>query len=455
MTPRAGVVSVWERLTGGKVFYGWSLVGLAFSASMITAGISGYGLSFFVIPMSEDLGVSRAEFSTITLFRLASLPIIPILGILVDKRHGPRLLLTFGSVIAGLTLVATSRVETLWQFFIVYGVVFGIAMFTMGGQLVGPAVLAKWFIRRRGRVMAISAVGISGGGLVIAPTAGWLVSEFGWRTAWVVLGVLTILVITPAAALLMRRQPEDVGLLPDGARPSAQSTAGVSSIKDPTRTDYEYPWTVRQAFRTRALWVLLAVQTLATLALMPMLFHQVAYIQDKGFGLATATGVATTLAGFAIVGKLVYGYLVERIAPRWVLAMCLIPAGLSLFLLVGAQGTAMLYAYAVVHGTTMGGFLPLMNVVFAEYFGRHHMGAIRGAITPVGNVMGAVSPVIAGWMWVATGSYNAPFMILALAWIAAGALALTAVAPSPPIDANAELDRLEGSAAGAGSAAAR
>ncbi len=109
MSPQAGVVNVWERLTGGRIFYGWSIVGIAFSASMITAGISGYGLSFFLIPMSEELGVSRAEFSTITLFRLASLPVIPLLGLLVDKKHGPRMLLTFGSILAGLTLIAKSR----------------------------------------------------------------------------------------------------------------------------------------------------------------------------------------------------------------------------------------------------------------------------------------------------------------------------------------------------------
>jgi MFS family permease len=441
MVSHPQIVSIWERLTGGRVFYGWSIVGIAFSASMITAGISGYGLSFFLIPMSEELGVSRAEFSTITLFRLASLPIIPILGLLVDKKHGPRLLLTFGSILAGLTLILTSRVETLWQFFIVFGVIFSIAVFTMGGQLVGPAVLAKWFVRRRGRVMAISAVGISGGGLVVAPIAGWLVNEFGWRSAWVVLGVVMIATISPMAALFMRRQPEDIGLLPDGAKLSTANESGPNNGVGPSV--YEYPWTVRQALQTRALWILVGVQSLAMAALMPVLFHQVAYVQDKGFGLPTAAAVATTLAGFAIVGKLVYGYLVERIAVRWVLALSLVPAGLSLFLLVGATGVEVLYAYAITHGLFMGGFPPLMNVAFAEYFGRHHLGAIRGVITPIGNVVAAVSPVAVGWMWVRTGSYDAPFVALGVAWIVGGLLALSAAAPKLPSDHEDLLDTSE------------
>ncbi len=282
--------------------------------------------------------------------------------------------------------------------------------------------------------MAISAIGISRGGLVVAPIAGWLVSEFGWRTAWVVLGLVMIVTIAPISALFMRRQPEDIGLLPDGAKVESTGNNGTGPPNQADRVDDEYPWTVRQAIRTRALWILLGVQSLAMVALMPVLFHQVAYVQDKGFSLASAAGVATTLAGFAIVGKLVYGYLVEWIAFRWVLAMSLIPAGLSLFLLVGASGTVMLYTYAVAHGLTMGGFPPLMNVAFAEHFGRKHLGAIRGVVTPLGNVVAAVSPVVAGWMWVRTGSYDTPFTILGFAWVAAGLLALSAATPKPPVE---------------------
>ena len=131
------------------VFYGWAIVGLVFSTSMVTAGISGYGLSFFVVPMSEALGVTRAEFSSITLFRLAAIPLVPLLGMLVDKREGPRLVIVIGSTAAGLSLIASSFVENMWQFYLTFGIFFGIAMMAMGGQLVGPAVLSKWFVRRR------------------------------------------------------------------------------------------------------------------------------------------------------------------------------------------------------------------------------------------------------------------------------------------------------------------
>ena len=187
-------------MSNNKLFYGWYIVLIVFMTSMITAGIGGYGLPLFLKPMSEEMGISRTQFSTVTIFRLAALPLIPFLGSFVDKRNGSRILISFGSLIAGLILMGTSLVHELWHFYLIYGVLFSIAQYSMGGMLVGPAILAKWFIKKRGRVMAISAMGISGGGFVIAPLAGWLVSEYGWRSAWVALGIVMIVSITTISA---------------------------------------------------------------------------------------------------------------------------------------------------------------------------------------------------------------------------------------------------------------
>ena len=113
------------------------------------------------------------------------------------------------------------------------------------------------------------------------------------------------------------------------------------------------------------------------MGLMPVIFHQVAYIQDKDFSFATATAVATTVAFFAIVAKPIWGFAAEYIHVRWVIPMCVIPAGVSLFALVVAENLTMLYVYAVFHGLTMGGWPTIANVAWASYFGRQHQGAIR------------------------------------------------------------------------------
>ena len=147
---------------------------------------------------------------------------------MLDKREGPRLVLTVGGLLAGLALIATSQVQAMWQFYLSFGAVFSVVSIIIGWQLLGPSVLSKWFVRLRGRAMGISAIGVSMGGFVIAPIAGLLVAEVDWRTAWIVLGVGMIVVLVPAGALLMRRQPSDVGLRPDGVAP-ANGNAGADA----------------------------------------------------------------------------------------------------------------------------------------------------------------------------------------------------------------------------------
>jgi len=412
-------------LTGGRFFYGWIIVLITFMTSMITAGITGYGLSFFVLPMSTDLGITRTEFSSVSLFRLVLMPVVPLLGILVDKKHGPRILLSVGGVIAGVTLIATATVQTLWQFYVIYGIVFGLAMLAMGGMLVGPAIISKWFIQRRGRAMAIGTMGISTGGVVIAPLAGWAISEYGWRTAWVILGVVVIFAITPISGLFMRRSPEDMDMYPDGKSSDVESAGNMGA-------NSEFPWTVRQASKTSAFWLILGSQTLGFAALSPTLFHQVAYMQDKGLGLGAAASIATLVALCAVISKLPWGLLTERIQVRWVLSLCTITAGLSLMIVVVSQDLAMFYVYAVLYGLMMGGYPTIMNVVWPTYFGRQNAGTIRGFVTPVSTIVGTVTPVFAGLMWDRLGSYDLAFTVFAISWVLAGIIMLVASQPKPP-----------------------
>lgn len=274
--------------------------------------------------------------------------------------------------------------------------------------------------------MAIGTMGISTGGLVIAPLAGWAISQLGWRSAWVILGLVMIFAIVPLSALFMRRSPEDMGLHTDG---EARKPTNSSSVE---LGGYEYPWTVRQAIWTKAFWILMVVQSLGGAALSSTLFHQVAYVQDKGFGIGTASSMAIVLALFAAISKLGWGVLTERIDIRWVMALCGIPAGFSLLLLVITQGIPLLYAFAICYGLTMGGFPTIMNVVWPTYFGREHAGAIRGVVGPVGNIAGALGPFFAGITWDITGTYNFSFIMFAIFWALAGLVMLAAHPPTPP-----------------------
>ncbi|MYD36107.1 MAG: MFS transporter [Dehalococcoidia bacterium] len=419
-------------------FYGWVILGITFSSNMITSGINGYGISFFVVPMSDALGVTRAEFSAISLFRLAAIPVIPFIGMMLDRQQGPRAVVTIASILAGLALIATAFVEEMWQFYLVFGIIFGVVATTMNWQLLGATVLAKWFIRMRGRAFAISTIGISLGGFVIAPIAGLLIDAIGWRGAWAVLGIGMLITLAPAALIFMRRQPSDVGLLPDGRIVDAARDDSVESEpqRDATSAEpYEYPWTVREAVRTPGFWAVLAAQALGQAGLFGVLFHQVAYMQDKGLSVAEATLATTTLAGAALVSKLFYGFLAERFGARLALAAAMIPTGLCLLLLVVGGGLEMVLVYAVLYGFTMGGFIPMINVAFAQYFGRQNMGAIRGAAAPPANVAGAASPFVIGLTWQWLGNYDVSFMMLCAIWAVGGLIILMAAQPRTPTHA--------------------
>ena len=175
---------------------------------------------------------------------------------------------------------------------------FGLATTVMGGAVIEPALIAKWFVRHRGRAMAVAMMGISAGGVVIAPWAGWLVDTIGWRAAWVALGITIFVLLTLPALIFVRRSPEDLGLKPDGVNDNDRENTSIN-VDSPNSDSYlEYPWTLREATRTKALWLLLCVHMFGGLAWRPIIIHQVAYIQDKGLGLSTATSVATAIALF-------------------------------------------------------------------------------------------------------------------------------------------------------------
>jgi MFS family permease len=219
-------------------------------------------------------------------------------------------------------------------------------------------------------------------------------------------------------------------MLPDGEAP----VAPLGKEARPA-LPLERSWTLGEAMGTRAFWLLLGVQALGFGGLMPIIIHQATYFQDKGLEPAMATWIATLVAFFAMAGKLPWGYMAERFHVRWVSAVCAVAAGMSVFLLVTGNDLPAFYAYAVLLGVTMGGFPTLMNVAMAVYFGREHMGAIRGVVTPATQVVGAASPVFAGWMWDRVGSYDLPFTVFALSWIASGLLMLLARPPRSPATA--------------------
>ncbi len=415
-------------------FYGWVIVLVSFWSSMLTSGITTYGFSVFMRFLSADLGWSRGAISGVALVRtIASMAAGPVLGKYADRPRGPQVLSAIGALLAGGSLILVAFAQEIWQFYLLFGVLWGVAMVTLGGLVLGPAVVSKWFERKRGRALAIATMGISAGGIVTVPLTSVLINLYGWRGAWAALGIIMLATVFPMGLFLMRRQPEDVGLLPDGDSPD--DAARRAAHKQGRMLSVRGSFTNKQAFRSRPFWVLTVVQTLTSLVLSSVLMHQVAYVQDKGFGLVLAVAIGTLVAVFAGISKVPAGLLAERIPVRYLITGAYLLSGGALWLLITSTSGPMLYVYSVLYGLGVGSGPVLRSAAWASYFGRANLGSILGVTTLLTQWTGGIGPVFAGLMYDMVGSYDIAFMVFSGSLILA---ALSMLFAGPPKEPDAE-----------------
>ena len=401
-------------------FYGWIIVAGAFFGAFASGGIQGFTFSVFLTPMSEDLGWDRATLTTgVAVNILLASFMAPLFGYIVD-RHGPRPLMAAAAVVGGVAAFLLSQVTQLWQFYLIFAVagIFGGAAL---GEVVTQSTVVKWFVRRRGRAVAVGSMGGAASGAILAPIISFIVVNSGWRDGWVLMAALFFIILLPVSFLMIRR-PEDVGLKPDGDRSLGPSQSGDGA-------DTERSWTLPQALRDRSLWLLTGSLTVAGLCVSSVVIHEYSYITDRGFSTTVAASVLSTHATMAVVGRLLWGFIVERVKVRYAMAAVFLLCGMTLVLLVTAKFAALLLVFAVVYGLSIGGYSVTTAVAFANYYGRDHVGSIRGAISPLVTGSVALGPVLIARGYDIQGTYNSGFLAMVALFVAAGALALLAKPP--------------------------
>ncbi|MBI4308066.1 MAG: MFS transporter [Chloroflexi bacterium] len=404
----------------GHYFPGWNIVALASMGMLFNVGIGTYAFSLFFVPMAQDLGWSRTAISAAIALRVLFHSLAgPIAGPLVDRPGGAKWVMVVGTILGGAGIVSLNWVHTIPQFYIAYGVLWGIASAAIG-EIVTFSIVAKWFVRRRGRAMSLATLGISFGGIAMAPLTQTLLSTIGWRMGWVILGVLTWLVMIPLTIAVMKRAPEDVGLQPDGDPLGAP----ISSSAAPQ----EQSWTPREALRTPALWLIIVNINLGYLGLAALLTHLVPYMRDKGLDPSDAAWILWGYAVFAFIAKPMWGVIVERVHVRWCIAVSYAVVGVGYLVVVALQSFVPLFAWAVVHSLAQGGFLLLVTMAWATYYGRAFLGTIQGVIAPFTLSASGIGPLLAGYIYDASKSYDAAFIIFALMSFL-GALAMLLALP--------------------------
>ncbi len=390
-----------------RMYYGyWLLIG-GFVAMFVSVGTQNYIGGVFLKPMTQDLGWTRTEFTlsrTIGQFVVAFLGFY--LGAIVD-RHGGRRLMLIGATVLFFAILGLSRVTQLWQWILLNGILLTSGA-VMAGNLVVNVTLSKWFVERRGRVIALASMGVSFAGIAIPPLATAAMNAWGWRGAWVATAFAAALLLYPVA-LIMRRAPEDHGLYPDGKTREQVDAGGGHAAA----VDFATSMTRGQAVRTATFYLIVVAFGFGGLSISVMLLQTIPFMTDAGYSRGVASLMIALTSTPSLLSKPVWGYLLDRAAPRAMAAFGFVVNAIALVLIVVTvrlHADLAVYASFVLLGCGWGGFIPLQEVIWATYFGRRHLGAVRSAGMPVALVMQAGGPLAASIYFDHVGNYNGAFL---------------------------------------------
>jgi predicted MFS family arabinose efflux permease len=293
---------------------------------------------------------------------------------------------------------------------LLYGVFGGLAGAAQGGQIVG-AIVPKWFIRRRGSAMAWATMGTALSVMTVPPAVAVLLATVDWRPTWGIVAAVSFL-FAAVPAVLLRRQPEDLGLLPDGdATPRTGRPA-----PPPTQ---EASWTLSEAARTPQFYLLAVAVAIGSLSIVGVPVSLVALYTGKGLSTELAVAGYSLYGLFSVIGRFFWGYFINRYHVRWVLTAVAAVGAVAMPLLLVVDGPAALLCAALV-GLANGGQFGFGPMVWPVYFGRLHLGSITGVTRPLTTlVIGSGSGMMAlTYDW--TGSYSMRLLLITAAWVLSG-----------------------------------
>jgi sugar phosphate permease len=413
------------------LFYGWWMVAVGCGMRMLGGGFHLYGFTIFFLPITQELGLTRAATSLVfSLARAEGAIEGPLAGYLID-RFGPRPMMLAGVILSGLGYMLLAGIESYYGFLVVYlGV---ISLSFSAGFMHSPMVLANtWFIRRRALAMTLISSAIGIGGTIITPLLALSVQAWGWRQGAFLSGLGLILIGVPLA-LLVQRSPESIGLLPDGAPPvsptAATSRRGNSQLDNPQTQETEF--TLRQAMRTWAFWMIVLATTTRVAVYNSLTVHFVPIMVWKGVSEQRAAAMLAVMALMSLPSHLLVGWLADHVSKPRLMGVCMVIGATSLLFLAYGESEWSLWVFTVLF-TFMEAIFPVGWATVGDFFGRKSFATIRGTMSFFYLWGPAFGPVITGAIYDRYQSYNpmmSPFIALAL--IAACLYALL-VKPSPP-----------------------
>jgi len=367
-----------------KLFYGWVIVGAGIVITCLGMGTM-MSLGIFLQPMSAATGWSRTSISTAALLNFLCMGPASLFWGALSDRYGTRAVVLSGGALLGLGLIAASQAGTIGQFQILFGIIIGVA----AGSFYAPltATATHWFTRHRSLAVALISAGFAIGSATISPLARWLITEYGWRPSMLTLGVLSWLLIIPAA-LLVRKPPAP----PRAARAAAASL-----------TDREF--TVARALCTPQFAAISLTYFACCAAHSGPIFHMVSYAIDCGVPAMAAATVFGAAGVASLSGRVIGGLAADRIGAKRMIVFGLALQALSVSLYVFTRDLPGFYGLALMFGFSYGAVMPLYAILVREYFGARIMGTMFGAVNMASTLGMALGPWAGGWLYDVYGSY--------------------------------------------------
>ncbi|MDP2647575.1 MAG: MFS transporter [Desulfobacterales bacterium] len=384
-----------------NIFYGWVIV-----AASLAIGLTNYGMRYsfgvFFNSIETEFYLSRAVTSGIFSAHMAISSIASVLGGWALDRYGPRRLTFLMGILTGLSLIMISRAGSLWHLYFSYS--FLLAFGTSPVFTVVNSTVSRWFDKRRGFALGISGAGNAAGTFIMAPFSAYLISAFDWRTAFLILAVISWSIVT-CMSVLLKKDPAEMGLLPDGAKPD---------VTRPARQDGQgrKPGTglsLTEAVRTANFWFLFMIWLLLSLSVHLLLTHIVPHAVDLGIEPMNAALILSLIGAASIAGRIVVGRISDTIGRKIpAVASALVQAG-ALTFLIWTQDLWVFYLVAAIFGFSWGGLSSQVTVLVSDVFGMDDIGTIMGIIGVGWTIGAAIGPAVGGLVFDASRSYAGAF----------------------------------------------
>jgi MFS family permease len=409
------------------VFYGWKIVAVCFLTLFVSVGFGFYSFGAFFKALADELGGSRLGVGLgLSVFTATSGLLGPLLARALD-RGSIRNVMSTGVLLLGAGFLALSRIDSLGQFYVALGALaVGAALI---GSLPSSTLVVSWFERRRGTALGLATMGISVSGVVMAPVATALIGRLGWRTSFVIYGVLAVALVLPAVRAVVVNRPEDLGLRPDGDAPDSSPPAPRRrrATGQAAKVAGELPATGgayapspappaagnASALRHRPFWVIALVVSLNFCANGAMLTHLIPHATDLGFRPGLAALLLSTVATLGAAGKLLFGWISDHVDVRGAMALSAALQTTGVLLVLRVEAYPWLLVAGAIYGLGMGGLVPLWGAMIGAAFGRLAFGRVMGAMSPFILPLQVSGVPYAGWVFDTTGHYAPAFRLFA------------------------------------------